>query len=140
MLAITQEDTDMMRSMIRENIVNLINSVPVNPPPKSSKTFLTQFNEKEDEEKQEVNAIVNKKNLPHYDPKEDGIIKEGLELKLQRNILARYKADDQHAKKDLAVKRQEFEKRINVCKQKQSKLSEKQDEVFQQTLFEFFWS
>jgi hypothetical protein len=85
---------------------------------------------REDEEKQEVDAIVNKKNLPHYDPKDDGVIKEGLELKLQRNILAKYRSDDQLAKRDLAVKRQEFEKRINICKQKQSKLSEKQEEVW----------
>jgi hypothetical protein len=47
MLAITEEDTQMMRSMIRENIVNLINNQPINPPSRQpGKTFLTQFNEK----------------------------------------------------------------------------------------------
>jgi hypothetical protein len=87
---------------------------------------------REEEEKQEVDALLNKKGPPHYDARKDknaGTITEGLEQKLQRNILARYKKDDEVAKKDLGVKRRDFEHRINVCKEKQSKLTAKQEEV-----------
>ena len=57
------------------------------------------------------------------------MLREGLELKLQRNILARYRVDDELSKKDLDIKRQEFERRINLCKEKQNKLLVKRDEV-----------
>ena len=42
------------------------------------------------------------------------VLREGLELKLQRNILAKYKLDEEAVTNTLLVKRKEFEKRFGA--------------------------
>lgn len=58
-----------------------------------------------------------------------GVLKQGLELRLQRNILEKYKTDEEAVTKNLVKKRQEFEQRVNVCKEKQGQLAIRQKEV-----------
>jgi hypothetical protein len=57
------------------------------------------------------------------------VLREGLELKLQRNILAKYKLDEEAVTNKLLVKRKEFENRINMCKVKQNELLAKEQKV-----------
>ena len=49
-----------------------------------------------------------------------GVVKQGLELKIQRNILAKYKDEEEKVVSDLIKKRKEFEQRISVCKERYS--------------------
>ena len=57
------------------------------------------------------------------------MIKQGLELKLQRNILAKYKNEEEQVIFDLIEKRKDFEKRISLCKERYSKTVAKDFEV-----------
>ena len=56
-----------------------------------------------------------------------GVLKEGLEFKLQRNILAKYRFDENKVTQQLVGKRQEFENRINLCQEKHAQLLLKQE-------------
>ena len=57
------------------------------------------------------------------------MVKQGLELKIQRNILAKYRDDEEKVISDLMNKRKEFEKRISVCKERYSRTVAKDLEV-----------
>lgn len=57
------------------------------------------------------------------------MVKQGLELKIQRNILAKYKDDEEKVISDLMNKRKEFEKRISVCKERYGRTVAKDLEV-----------
>jgi hypothetical protein len=50
-------------------------------------------------------------------------------LKIQRNILAKYRDDEEKVISDLMNKRKEFEKRISVCKERYSRTVAKDLEV-----------
>lgn len=58
-----------------------------------------------------------------------GVLKQGLELRLQRNILEKYRTDEEAVTKNLVKKRQEFEQRVNICKEKQGELAVRQKQV-----------
>jgi len=57
------------------------------------------------------------------------VVKQGLELKIQRNILAKYKDEEEKVVSDLIKKRKEFEQRISVCKERYSRTVAKDQEV-----------
>ncbi|CAF0890897.1 unnamed protein product [Brachionus calyciflorus] len=117
-MAISEQDNEMVRNLIRKNIISLINDKQQeveNP----KKIFLTQFNEKEDED-----GVTEIKQL---NTGKTGVLKEGLEFKLQRNILAKYRFDEDKVTKALSTKRQEFENRINICQEKHANLLVKQE-------------
>ena len=57
------------------------------------------------------------------------MLKQGLELRLQRNILEKYRTDEEAVTKNLVKKRQEFEQRVNICKEKQGELAVRQKQV-----------
>lgn len=125
MAALTDEDNQMVRNLIRSNLINLINDKQND---NNKKFFLTQLNEKnDDEENTKLNEFS--KQIANINSETASALKEGLEMKLQRNILAKYKNDEDLVTKNLYRKRQEFEKRINVCKDKQNQLILKQEQV-----------
>ena len=58
-----------------------------------------------------------------------GVQKKGSEMRLQRNLLAKIIIDEKETSKKLIIKRKEFEDRIFKCKNKQTQLMLKQDNV-----------
>jgi hypothetical protein len=67
-----------------------------------------------------------------------GVLRQGKEMKLQRNILAKYKDEDDKVTQDLTLKRREFEQRINFCKDKQNKIVQIRDQVISCYTTEYF--
>lgn len=50
-------------------------------------------------------------------------------MKLQRNVLDQYVIEETRLRNELFKKRMEFEKRINVCQDKQTQLAIRQEKV-----------
>jgi hypothetical protein len=59
----------------------------------------------------------------------NSVYKDGSEIKLQRNVLDQYQIEEVRLKSELLKKRFEFERRINVCKDKQLDLAVRQEKV-----------
>lgn len=78
---------------------------------------------------------ISRKQIATLNTGRDGVLREGLGLKLQRNILAKYHHEANIVTKNLIKKRQDFEHRINVCKEKQNNLLVKQDQVSRKKYF-----
>ncbi len=158
-MELTETDTQMVRSYIRTNILSMLSERTnvVEKPKKFFLTqfvekweficFCLLFNvllfiliwkfKREENEKaenverknSESSSNSGKQEQDDNDKSKSLVLREGLELKLQRNILAKYKLDEEAVTNTLLVKRKEFEKRINMCKVKQNELLGKQEQV-----------
>ena len=59
----------------------------------------------------------------------NSVYNHGMEMKLQRNVLDQYVIEETRLRNELFKKRMEFEKRINVCQDKQTQLAIRQEKV-----------
>ena len=149
-MALTEDDSQMVRNMIRTNIISLLNNETTNYNKNPKKFFLTQFHDKyalqidefcfactdlyqlnfreEDDNSNNKNSNTKTELVPLNTGKV-GVLKQGLDLRLQRNILEKYRTDEEAVTKNLVKKRQEFEQRVNICKEKQGELAVRQKQV-----------
>ena len=102
-------------------------------------TYLFDCREEDDHQKphSKSNLVKNETTTVAVPEGKSGVVKQGLELKLQRNILAKYRNDEEKVTKDLLKKREEFEQRINFCKEKHGDIVFKQEKVRIRVSFTF---
>lgn len=125
------ENREVLRNMVQSNIVALINdpgntnngqSINKKTRQKSTKIdafstkfFLTQLTEKDDD------LSEPRKNL-NKDLK-NSVYKNGMKMELKSHLLDQCVIEEVRLRNELFKKRMEFEKRINVCKEKQMELA-----------------
>lgn len=119
------EETQSIRNIIKNNIGSLLN----NPKYAQERFFVTQINERIEEEEENTPSKKGPNStraVSGVSIAKTGVQKKGTELRLQRNLLAKIIVDEKEVTKDLVLKRKEFEDRVQKCKNKQNALMLKQ--------------